>query len=142
MTSEELDELIEKAVNAFGVIEGVELELAEKLVEQGILSYDDLSIMEIPDLVSTIEGLTEEQATILTQRAEELAEAQTDDMPRRKGARVKDAPLPEPGGEGERVQRREDETADGSSEPIERGILGRPGFSCDGRSRVAESSLT
>ncbi len=62
MTSEELDELIEKAVGEFTQIEGVDTELAEKLVEQGILSYDDLSVMEIPDLVNTIEGLTEEQA--------------------------------------------------------------------------------
>ena len=56
MTSEELDELIEKAVGAFTRIEGVDTELAEKLVEQGILSYDDLSVMEIDDLVNTIEG--------------------------------------------------------------------------------------
>ena len=62
MTSEELDELIEKAVAAFTQIEGVDTDLAEKLVEQGILSYDDLSVMEISDLVNTIEGLTEEQA--------------------------------------------------------------------------------
>ena len=62
MTAEELDEVIEKAVKAFEKIEGVDIELAERLVEQGILSYDDLSVMEIADLVNTIEGLTEEQA--------------------------------------------------------------------------------
>ena len=62
MTAEELDEVIEKAVKAFTKIEGVDTELAERLVEQGILSYDDLSVMEIADLVNTIEGLTEEQA--------------------------------------------------------------------------------
>ena len=62
MTSEELDELIEKAVTAFTKIDAVDTDLAEKLVEQGILSYDDLSVMEIADLVNTIEGLTEEQA--------------------------------------------------------------------------------
>ncbi len=88
MTSEELDDLIEKAVNAFCRIEGIDFELAEKLVEQGILSYDDLSVMEIPDLVGTIEGLTEELATFLTTQAEELSESQPDeDLPRRKGAR-------------------------------------------------------
>ncbi len=115
MTSEELDEVIEKAVNAFGVIEGVELELVEKLVEQGILSYDDLSIMEINDLVSTIEGLSEEQATILTQRAEELAESQSDDMPRRKGARgqssaQREAATEVEGGEGSAESSETDET--------------------------------
>ncbi|WP_422930493.1 transcription termination factor NusA [Singulisphaera sp. PoT] len=87
MTSEELDELIEKAVGAFTKIEGVDTDLAEKLVEQGILSYDDLSVMEISDLVNTIEGLTEELAVEIVGRAETLAEEQADEMPRRKGAR-------------------------------------------------------
>ncbi len=94
MTSEELDELIEKAVGLFTKIEEVDTELAEKLVEQGILSFDDLSVMEIADLVNTIDGLTEEQAEQITARAEELAEQQTEDMPRRKGARTTPAPAP------------------------------------------------
>ncbi|SIN88895.1 NusA antitermination factor [Singulisphaera sp. GP187] len=88
MTSEELDELIEKAVGAFTKIDGVDTDLAEKLVEQGILSYDDLSVMEIDDLVNTIEGLTEEQTMEIVSQAETLAEAQADEMPRRKGART------------------------------------------------------
>jgi N utilization substance protein A len=88
MTSEELDELIEKAVNAFIKIDGVDTDLAEKLVEQGILSYDDLSVMEIDDLVNTIEGLSEEQAVEIVARAEALAEEQAEEMPRRKGARA------------------------------------------------------
>ena len=88
MTSEELDELIEKAVGAFTKIEGVDTELAEKLVEQGILSFDDLSVMEISDLVNTIEGLTEEQAVEIVARAETLAEEQAEELPRRKGART------------------------------------------------------
>ena len=87
MTSEELDELIEKAVNAFTKIENVDTDLAEKLVEQGILSYDDLSVMEISDLVNTIEGLTEEQAMEIVARAEALAEEQAEELPRRKGGR-------------------------------------------------------
>ena len=87
MTSEELDELIEKAVGAFTRIEGVDTVLAEKLVEQGILSFDDLSVMEIVDLVNTIEDLDEETAVAIVGRAEVLAEEQADDMPRRKGAR-------------------------------------------------------
>ena len=88
MTAEELDEVIEKAVKAFEKIEGVDTELAERLVEQGILSYDDLSVMEIADLVNTIEGLTEEQATEIVAQAETLAEEQTEELPRRKGARI------------------------------------------------------
>ena len=87
MTAEELEEVIEKAVKAFEKIEVVDTELAERLVEQGILSYDDLSVMEITDLVNTIEGLTEEQAVEIVARAEVLAEEQTDELPRRKGSR-------------------------------------------------------
>ena len=87
MTSEELDELIEKAVGTFTKIEGVETELAEKLVEQGILSYDDLSVMEINDLVNTIEGLDEEKALDIRAKAEVLSEEQGEEAPRRKGAR-------------------------------------------------------
>jgi len=88
MTAEELDEVIDKAVKAFEKIEVVDTELAERLVEQGILSYDDLSVMEIADLVNTIEGLTEEQAVEIVAKAEVLAEAQTEDLPRRKGSRT------------------------------------------------------
>ena len=87
MTAEELEEVIEKAVKAFEKIDVVDVELAERLVEQGILSYDDLSVMEISDLVNTIEGLTEEQAMEIVARAEVLAEEQTDELPRRKGSR-------------------------------------------------------
>jgi N utilization substance protein A len=103
MTAEELDEVIEKAVKAFERIEGVDVELAERLVEQGILSYDDLSVMEISDLVNTIEGLTEEQAVQIVAQAETLAEAQTEELPRRKGARAAaEEPSPiAPASEGE-----------------------------------------
>jgi transcription termination/antitermination protein NusA len=94
MTSEELDELIEKAVAAFTKIEGVDTNLAEKLVEQGILSFDDLSVMEIDDLVNTIEDLNEELAVEIVGRAEILAEEQADEMPRRKGARPQQPSTP------------------------------------------------
>jgi N utilization substance protein A len=107
MTSEELDELIEKAVNAFTRIEGVDSELAEKLVEQGILSYDDLSVMEVPVLVNTVEGLTEEQADDIVAKAELLAEEQAEELPRRKGARAA-APVAE--GPAEPVAEAEGET--------------------------------
>ncbi len=95
MTSEELDELIEKAVTAFTKIDAVDTDLAEKLVEQGILSYDDLSVMEISDLVNTIEGLTEEQTMEIVARAETLAEEQAEELPRRKGGRPSPS-TPEP----------------------------------------------
>jgi N utilization substance protein A len=87
MTAEELDEVIEKAVTAFSKIEGVDVELAERLVEQGILSYDDLSVMEIADLVATIDGLDEALAESAVAQAETMAEEQTEELPRRKSGR-------------------------------------------------------
>ena len=56
MTAEELEEQIERAVAGFSIIEGVSEELAQALVEQGYLSYDDLSVME-PDALMEMGGL-------------------------------------------------------------------------------------
>ena len=61
MTRDELDEQIERAVTGFSSLQGVESELAEKLVGEGFLSYDDLSIIE-PDALMEMGGLSEEQA--------------------------------------------------------------------------------
>jgi N utilization substance protein A len=60
MTRDELDEQIERAVMGFSALEGVESELAEKLVGEGFLSYDDLSIIE-PDALMEMGGLSAEQ---------------------------------------------------------------------------------
>ncbi len=73
MTQEELAESIDRAVSGFSSIEGVELELAEKLVEEGFLSYDDLSIIE-PDALMEMGSLTEEQAAVIVEQAEARAE--------------------------------------------------------------------
>ncbi len=144
MTSEELDELIEKAVAAFTRIEGMEVELAERLVEQGILSYDDLSIMEIDDLVNTIEGLDEELAVEITRQAEELAEQQEEELPRRKGARASVATEPEPSAssdeagptldelfsesnENQPVPEPESDATDESTDPIADELVSAPG---------------
>jgi N utilization substance protein A len=76
MTREELDENIEKAVEGFGALEGVEPELAEKLVGEGFLSYDDLSVIE-PDDLMTMGGLTQEQVDVIVAQAEvKAAEAE------------------------------------------------------------------
>ena len=48
MTQEELAQAIERAVEGFSSITGIDEELANRLVEEGFLSYDDLSIIE-PD---------------------------------------------------------------------------------------------
>jgi transcription termination/antitermination protein NusA len=121
MTAEELDEVIEKAVKAFEKIETVDTELAERLVEQGILSFDDLSVMEITDLVNTIDGLTEEQAMEIVAKAEELAEAQTEELPRRKGARAvaEEQPSAEPSPEEFEAEA----APESEGEPVEAGDL-------------------
>jgi len=71
MTNEELEEQIDRAVSAFSQIEGMTEELAQKLVEQGYLSYDDLSVIE-PDALMEMGSLTEEQVDVITNQAEAL----------------------------------------------------------------------
>jgi N utilization substance protein A len=86
MTQEELAESIDRAVSGFSSLEGVELEVAEKLVEEGFLSYDDLSIIE-PDSLMEMGSLTEEQASLIIEQAEsraEQAEAQAAEARRQK----------------------------------------------------------
>jgi N utilization substance protein A len=69
MTREELDEQIEQAVGGYSSIEGVEPELAERLVGEGFLSYDDLSVIE-PDALMEMSGLSAEQVDHIVQQAE------------------------------------------------------------------------
>jgi len=73
MTREELDEQIERAVGGFSSLEGVDESLAEKLVGEGFLSYDDLSVIE-PDALMEMGELTEEQVNAIVEQAEVKAE--------------------------------------------------------------------
>jgi N utilization substance protein A len=73
MTQEELAESIERAIQGYRSLSGVEAELADKLVEEGFLSYDDLSIIE-PDELMAMGNLSEEQASAIVTQAETLAE--------------------------------------------------------------------
>ena len=73
MTREELDEQIERAVSGFGSLEGVEDSLAEKLVGEGFLSYDDLSVIE-PDALMAMGDLSAEQVDAIVAQAEKRAE--------------------------------------------------------------------
>src|SRR5580658_9569766 len=72
MTREELDEQIERAVQGFSAIEGVDGNLAEKLVGEGFLSYDDLSVIE-PDALAEMGELSEEQVNAIVEQAEAKA---------------------------------------------------------------------
>ncbi len=73
MTQEELAESIDRAVLGFSELEGMEVELAERLVEEGFLSYDDLSIIE-PDALMEMGGLSSEQVDTIVAQAESRAE--------------------------------------------------------------------
>ncbi len=81
MTQDELAESIDRAVGGFSELDGLEVEVAERLVEEGFLSYDDLSIIE-PDALMEMSGLTEEQVDIIVNQAEakaEVAEAEANE---------------------------------------------------------------
>ncbi len=69
MTGGELEEQIERAVAGFSTIEGVTAEIAQSLVEQGYLSYDDLSVIE-PDALMEMGGLTAEEVDRIVEQAE------------------------------------------------------------------------
>ena len=73
MTAEELDEQIDRAVIGFSALDGVEEGLAQNLVEQGYLSYDDLSVIE-PDALMEMGGISEEQVNQIVEQAESFAE--------------------------------------------------------------------
>jgi N utilization substance protein A len=73
MTRDELDEQLEQAVLGFSSLDGVAPELADRLVGEGFLSYDDLSIIEPSDLME-MGGLDAEQAQRIIAQAEAKAE--------------------------------------------------------------------
>ncbi|HZN32534.1 MAG TPA: transcription termination factor NusA [Pirellulaceae bacterium] len=73
MTNEELEQQIDRAVGGFMQIEGMNEEVAQRLVEQGYLSYDDLSVIE-PDALMEMGGLTEEQVAHIVEQADVLAQ--------------------------------------------------------------------
>ena len=72
MTQDELGAQIEKAVAGFSALNGVDSGLAEKLVGEGFLSYDDLSIIE-PDALMEMGDLSEEQVDAIVNQAESKA---------------------------------------------------------------------
>jgi N utilization substance protein A len=73
MTHDELNEGIERAENWFRQIPEVSDELVEAFIEEGFLSYDDLTFLE-PAQMAELAGLSEEQATNLIAFAEAAAE--------------------------------------------------------------------
>jgi transcription termination/antitermination protein NusA len=72
MTREELDQQIERAVTGFSSIEGLDESVAERLVGEGFLSYDDLSVIE-PDDLMEMGNLSAEAVDTIVAEAENRA---------------------------------------------------------------------
>ncbi len=72
MTHEEYDSELDKAQNWFLAIPGLPEEAVVSFVEEGFLSYDDLTFLE-PALFAELAGVTEEQAEEMIAFAEEAA---------------------------------------------------------------------
>jgi N utilization substance protein A len=73
MTHDELDSSITKAENWFLEVPGVTEEMVEVLIEEGFLSYDDLTFLEPADLGALL-NITEDQAEDIIAYAEDAAE--------------------------------------------------------------------
>jgi len=75
MTAPELERQIERAMEGFMEIEGMTEEVAQQLVEQGYLSYDDLSVIE-PDALMEMGSWSQEQVDAIVEQADAKAEDQ------------------------------------------------------------------
>src|SRR5438132_822497 len=73
MTHDELNEGIEKAENWFRQLPNITAELVEAFIEEGFLSYDDLTFLE-PLQLAELAGVTEDQAEEMSAFAEEASE--------------------------------------------------------------------
>ncbi|MDR2438580.1 MAG: transcription termination factor NusA [Planctomycetaceae bacterium] len=73
MTREELEADIEKAIEGYALIEGIDPELADRLVGEGFLTFDDLSIIEPNDLAQ-MGNISMEEAEAIIEQAEQFAE--------------------------------------------------------------------
>ena len=73
MTLDELNEGIERAEGWFKQIPNVTDEMVERFIEEGFLSYDDLTFLEVVDLAE-LAGVTEDEAQDIIDFAEEAAE--------------------------------------------------------------------
>lgn len=74
MTSRELEEQIDRAIGCFMELEGMTEDLAQRLVEQGYLSYDDLSLIE-PEHLMEMGGISAQDVDLIVSQADERVEA-------------------------------------------------------------------
>jgi N utilization substance protein A len=73
MTHDELNEGIERAEGWFSQVPHVTSEMVEAFIEEGFLSYDDLTFLE-PAELAELSGVTEEQAEDMIAYSEEASE--------------------------------------------------------------------
>jgi N utilization substance protein A len=73
MTREELNEQLDKSIDAFSSVPGAPDQMAENLVEQGFFSFDDLSVIE-PEQLAELSGLTLEECAPIVEYAERESE--------------------------------------------------------------------
>jgi N utilization substance protein A len=120
MTHDELNEGIEKAEGWFSQIPEVAPELVEAFIEEGFLSYDDLTFLE-PAELAELSGLTEEQAEEVIAFAEEAAERVEEEARLAKAQeQAQPAPAPAPTGTAAKVAKLfPDEPAAAAQAPAE-----------------------
>ncbi len=73
MTQEELEQQIERAVKGFSELDGVNEDLANMLVGEGYLSYDDLEVIE-PEFLMGLGSISAEEVDKIVAQAEVKAE--------------------------------------------------------------------
>jgi transcription antitermination factor NusA-like protein len=73
MTTEELNEAIRRAQDWFGEIPGITDELVESCIQEGFLSYEDLTFLD-PAELADLAGVTEKQAAAIILFAKKRAE--------------------------------------------------------------------
>ena len=87
MTQDELQDQIENAVAGFSSLDGMTTDVAEMLVGEGYLSYDDLSVIEPEDLMRMGEFSEEEVDKIVNQAEARAEEAEQEALAERKRAK-------------------------------------------------------
>ena len=132
MTHDELNEGIERAEGWFLQVPGVTPEMVEAFIEEGFLSYADLTFME-PSQLAEVAGVTEDVAEEWIAYAEEAAEIVEEQEPRAKAqggvAAAAAGAERRPEGGGQAVQRTAASAGYGSQadvrEPVQAGSAGR-----------------
>src|SRR6266436_3958008 len=71
MTLDELNQSIDRAVNWFSELPHITEGMVEAFIEEGFLSYDDLTCIEVSELAE-LAGITEEQAEDIQNFAEDM----------------------------------------------------------------------